>query len=217
MAKKGAYENLKGVRFGRWVCTDLAVAPFRSKEGKQHSTKWKCLCDCGTEAVVTANSLKTGQSKSCGCLNAELIKARSITHGMSKTFEYNIWLSMRSRILDKSSKSYKDYGGRGILIHPDWVSDFKAFFDHIGPRPSADYSLERIDNNGNYEPGNVKWASRISQANNKRSNRKLTLGTETKTLAEWCKEKKLRYKTVHARLTNGWSVERSLMTPTVSV
>lgn len=127
---------------------------------------------------------------------------RSIRN-VTKMIEYKSWQSMKERCLNKSYHNYSDYGGRGIRIHESWVNSFQSFYAHIGTRPSLNYSLERIDNNGNYQPGNVRWATKQEQASNRRTSILFTIGTETKTLKQWCDFYQLKYKTVHARIQRG--------------
>jgi hypothetical protein len=119
---------------------------------------------------------------------------------------------MRTRCTNPNVPNYKDYGGRGIAVCERWRS-FEAFLADMGPRPGLGYSIERINNDGDYEPGNCRWADRAQQSNNRRNNRLLTWNGETKTLAEWSRTTGLDYAALLARLNRGWSVERALSTP----
>lgn len=213
MAKKGAIEDLVGKRFGMWTVLALAEAPFRDADGRSHLTKWKCRCDCGTVKSVAACSLKSGDSPSCGCKTRLVFGKRWVTHGLSKTPEYGIWSNIKSRTTDMKNKSYPDYGGRGICMCDEWLNDFAAFFNYVGFRPSKKHTIDRIDNERGYEPGNVRWAVKITQANNTRRNRRITLYGVTKTLSEWCRDTGVNYKVAHHRLSSGWDELAAITTP----
>lgn len=159
--------DLSGRRFGRWTVLGSAG---NNRWG--HRT-WLCLCDCpcGTRAVVCGNDLRRGRSKSCGCLKRELTRKRSTKHGMRWSREYQSWISMKQRCLNPRRTDFRDYGGREppVTIYPDWLS-FTPWFADRGPRPPG-CSQDRIDPNGNYEPGNVQWADAKQQARNRRPQR----------------------------------------------
>jgi hypothetical protein len=135
---------------------------------------------------------------------------RRTTHGASYTPEYDIWSGMKARCHTKSHKQYADYGGRGIRVCEGWRASFAAFLRDMGPRPTTEHSLDRIDNDRGYEPGNVRWATDVDQTNNQRTNRKLTHNGETHTLAEWGKRLGIRAGAIQLRLHRGWSVEEAL-------
>lgn len=213
MAKKGEYKSLTGMRFGMWLVGDMSQKPYRDPDGRQHSTEWWCTCDCGTVSSVAGYSLKSGESKSCGCRCSGDIGLRSVTHGMRDTPEYGIWGGIKSRTSNPNNKSYKDYGSRHITMCHEWLNDFEAFYQHVGPRPSEDHSIERVDNEKGYQPGNVVWALRATQANNKRNSLRITIDGVTQTLAQWCHQLGRSYKTVHARIQDGWNPVDAIMTP----
>lgn len=131
-------------------------------------------------------------------------------HGLTDTPEHNVWGHMRQRCHNTKNKSYKDYGGRGITICDRWRISFQSFYQDMGPRPSADHQIDRIDNDGNYEPSNCRWATRETQLNNYRRNRFITIEGRTQSLKRWVDEFGLNYSTVHRRLQLGWSNERAL-------
>ncbi len=129
------------------------------------------------------------------------------------TPEYNAWLSMKQRCFAKSSKYYSYYGGRGITVYPPWITSFPDFLACSGERPSSDHSLDRIDNNGNYEPRNIRWATRTQQQQNKRDNRNLQFSGVTKCLRQWARDTGIDPGTLRARLRKGWSPEQVLTKP----
>jgi len=124
--------------------------------------KWECLCDCGKAVHVLSVNLRSGGTRSCGCLKSMIISEKNTKHGGSNTKLYGVWYAIKMRCLNKNNKRYSDYGGRGIKIYSSWEKNFSAFRDYIfaslGDKPSEDHSLDRIDNDGNYEPGNLRWA-----------------------------------------------------------
>ena len=172
-----------------------------------------CECICGKETIVNLYDLIHGHYQSCGCLKYELIGNAKRTHGESwregrRTPEYHIWDAIRQRCNNPNNKGYKDYGGRGIRMSEEWNS-YEKFIAYVGRRPSEDMSLDRINNDGNYEPGNVRWATQAQQDANKRNSRKVEFRGEIKCLFEWVKELGLNYGTVHNRLDYGWTAEEA--------
>ena len=137
----------------------------------------------------------------------------NLTHGMRYTPEYRAWVDIKRRCIDPRRKEYARYGGRGILLAPEWLDSFQSFYDHIGPRPSDQHSVDRIDNEGHYEPGNVRWATRTEQANNQRSNRTITHDGETLTYAQWARRLGLSPGAIRRRLDLGWSNEETVTKP----
>lgn len=134
-------------------------------------------------------------------------------HGMTETPEYAAWCNIKTRCTNEKRKDYDHYGGRGIKMCEKWINSFMAFYEDVGPRPDKDYTLERIDNDKNYEPGNVRWATRAEQGRNQRTNHVLEFNGEILTLADWAKRFDLHRTTIFSRLKAGWSIEKALSTP----
>lgn len=168
-----------------------------------------CECECGVTREVQLGNLTRGVSASCGCTNDY-----NRTHGESieETTEYGIWKSMRGRCNNPKNRDYVRYGGRGVRVCAEWES-FEVFLADVGRRPSPGYSLDRIDNNGNYEPGNVRWATREEQNNNTRRNRRVGFDGRLLTLKGWEVVTGIGRTTLFERLKAGWSVEKALTTP----
>lgn len=158
-------KDLRGEVFGKLV----ALGPVGQR--KNSEVLWQCLCDCGTLIIARGGLLSSGIVRSCGCLARESVSARNHRHGMYGTRIYRIWQGMITRCTNCNHDSYEHYGGRGITVCGEWARSFQAFFDHVKHLPNfagAGYSLDRIDNNGNYEPSNVRWATASEQRRNRR-------------------------------------------------
>lgn len=206
IGKHGVYVDLSGLTFSRWTVLRL--------DGKtiHGGYTWLCRCECGTERCVSSNSLRTGNSNSCGCINLEKTLARVVTHGMTKSPEYQTWADMKTRCLNVRHKCYADYGGRGITVCDRWL-EFENFYADMGPRPSKSHSLDRKDNDGNYEPDNCRWATKREQSANTRRNHRITVDGLTLTVVEWARRLGISEQTIHNRLCDGWSEQDAVFTP----
>lgn len=182
---------------------DLTVIGF--VDNKANSAKCKFLCKCGNETTVRATYVLSGNTKSCGC--------RKKPHGGTSSPEHTSWKAMISRCRRKSDKSYSKYGGRGIKVCKEWIDSYKNFLDHIGPRPSKSHTLDRIDVNGNYEPGNVRWATSKQQARNRRDNVLIAIGDEKHCFSEWCEIMGISVRTVQSRTRKGIPFHMAVSTP----
>lgn len=195
-------EDLSGKKFIRLTAYTLI------KEADKHGrlwAKWKCACDCGNEIIVLARSLKAGDTKSCGCLNTE----KKTKHGQCRTSEYGIWGNMLQRCYNPKTKNYHNYGERGITVCQEW-HDFKNFIRDMGKRPSNQHSIDRKDNNGNYNKNNCHWATREEQNRNKRTNRNITIDGETKIITDWCNQFGQQVAVVRQRLKRGLTIKEAL-------
>ncbi len=181
-----------GRRFGRLL---VEMQGPHSPAGK---VRWWCICRCGKRVVVDTNSLNSGNSTSCGCLRRDTLGK----HFMTRKPEYIAWRGMKRRCNNDGEPGYELYGGRGIKVCDEWQHDFAAFYAHIGPRPSDAHSVDRIDVNKGYEPGNVRWATKSEQANNRRDNRHVVFGGEKMTVAEIARAMGIDWKTAKRRYAN---------------
>lgn len=192
------------MRFGRLKVIKREPSPSR--------VRWRCRCACGRRCVVLALSLRKGTTSSCGCLQVESARRANTTHGMSQTGEHRIWAAMKSRCTNRRLRQWKNYGGRGIRVCQEWMDSFEAFLLYVGPRPSALHTIDRIDNDCGYEPGNVRWSTRTEQQRNKTNSHLITFRGETMCLSEWSKRLGMGG-TLRQRLFRGWTVEAAFTIP----
>lgn len=200
------FEDLKGKQFSR-----LRVLYY---EGLR---KWVCQCSCGKMRVVSAGHLKSGNTKSCGCLQKDTNIARLTKHGgaaQGSRSEYQIWKGIRKRIYNSRAASYSRYGGRGISICERWEDSFENFLADMGARPSPQHSVDRRDNDGDYCPENCYWATASQQNRNTGRKLILTYKGESKPLAEWAESIGMRYRQLYRRIyTNKMTLEHAIETP----
>lgn len=195
----------------RWVATE------------KHLRVWECACDCGNRARITAKDFNIYKNngnapRSCGCVNN---MRGPVTHGMTGTTEYDWWVEIKKRCSNPKHRAYRNYGGRGIKLCERWAASFETFLLEVtreaGLRPSRTHSLDRFpDNNGNYEPGNVRWANKQQQARNTRMTRMLTFRGETRPLVEWAEIVGINQSTVKNRIARGESAETALAHPVIN-
>lgn len=204
--KKYKIENLSGRRFGRLIVTGFAGITTDKKYA------WHCACDCGKKTAVRGETLKSGNTTSCGCLAIEKNIARLKTHGMRDSSEFTIWSCMRDRCTRKKNRAYERYGGRGITVCERW-NKFENFFEDMGPRPSKLHSIDRIDNNGGYCKENCRWATIAEQSANTRSNRMIEYNGKSLHVAEWSRLTGFSESLIRHRLKRGWTTEKALTCP----
>ena len=182
--------------------------------GQNRKPAWYCQCECGNITIAAPSNLRAGIIRSCGCLKTELWLEVRTKHGEAvigqMTPEYRLYFNAKNRCNNKGNKSYKNYGGRGIEFRFD---NFDEFLEEVGRRPSKAYSLDRIDNDGHYEKGNVRWATVLQQAGNRRDNINLTLKGRTQCVRRWATEVGMNPLTVYARLKRGWCDECAVFMP----
>ena len=191
--------DLTNQKFGKLLVLEKAIT-------QNEKVMWKCLCDCGNIVIVKGVNLKNNRTKSCGCLKKELIVNRSTKHNQRHTKLYEVWKTMKQRCYNPNNKSFKNYGGRCISICEEWKNNFTAFYNwSMQNGYEENLSIDRINNNGNYEPSICRWTTRIVQQNNTRNNRYITINNETKTLSQWCSFYNIKYTTVASRLQKGYN------------
>jgi hypothetical protein len=198
-------EDIVGKRFGR------LTVEARLPMNRHGAIVWMCRCDCGGSTKADRQALRSGNTKSCGCLKREIISASRSTHGMSDSRTYRTWTTMRARCTYESVGAYKHYGGRGIKVCDRW-GVFENFYADMGDRP-AGLSLERKNVNGNYEPDNCVWASNKEQGRNRRNNRLITLNGTALTAMEWSERLGIPRTTIMSRRRLGWTDREILTTP----
>lgn len=205
--------DLTKKQFGR-------LTVLKRAENRYGRAFWVCKCGCpsGNIVIVDGAKLRNGETKSCGCYQAECRGKASITHGMTGTRLLREWDAMKRRCYNKNYHRYADHGGRGITVCDEWKNDSEAFCKWALENGYQDgLELERVDNDGNYCPENCKWATKREQANNKRSSIRVTIGGREQTLKQWCDEMNVDYKMVWQRVKKlGWDAHTALVTPKYS-
>lgn len=184
--------DLAGQRFGRWQVLEYVGG-----------NRWLCRCQCGEEKAVLSLKLRNGESKSCGCAKH--------TGSLKKHPLYSTWASIKTRTTNPNSTNYKSYGAKGVAMHPSWFSSFEQFLQDVGPKPSPEHTLDRYPNrNGNYEPGNVRWATPVEQANNKDGLRTVTINGKEVSLAMYARLNGVKYFSLRSKVDRGASPEEAV-------
>lgn len=207
-------ENLTDKTFGRLTVL-YQVEDHMCPSGRRHD-QWLCQCECGSEPVVIiGDSLRYGNhTRSCGCLDKETKAIRATKHGDSYTKLYGLYTSMLGRCNNVNDKRYDDYGGRGIYVCQEWMSDYENFKKWaIEHGYKEGLSLDRKDNNKGYYPDNCRWVTQKIQANNTRRNRIIEYNGTKKTIAEWADVFGITYSALYGRLRRGWNIADALTKP----
>jgi hypothetical protein len=200
----GANDIVLGARFGM-----LTVEESR----KPGDVKTLFRCDCGSLKLISYRNVLSGSVYSCGCAMRALSSARMRRHGLSKSPEYSAWCQAKARCYRKSHPRFSEWGGRGIRMCDRWLRSFEAFLSDMGPKPSPVHSLDRINNDGNYEPGNCRWATPKEQSTNRPSwTRVYEFDGRKMTVTDWANELGISRESLRDRLSSGWPIERALTT-----
>ncbi len=198
--------DLHGKVFGR--LTVVSESQARDSHG---NVVWNCLCECGNTKATTSSNLRTGQTKSCGCLFLEVAAEKGrkkATHNMTDSKTYTVWVGMKGRCLNAKNPKYANYGKRGIRVCDRWMT-FEGFLADMGECPEG-MSIERKNVNGDYEPDNCIWADQKTQQNNRRDNVRLEFMGRNLTLAQWQDETGISQDAISWRIKNGWTVASAL-------
>lgn len=199
-------KDMSGKRFSSLIAIRMVG---RATSG---DLKWEFLCDCGVRFVANGYYARCGRITTCPKCSAERIRVASVIHGMSESPEFSTWTDMLSRCYNPRATGYRDYGGRGIVLCDRWKTDFTAFVADMGLKPGPEYSIEREDVDGNYEPLNCRWATMEEQAQNKRNTVRIEIDGVTKRLQEWAADSGILPTTIHLRLASG-KTGRALLAP----
>lgn len=201
-------KDLTGQKFGRLTVIERAE---NAKDGRAH---WRCHCDCGNEVTVSSYHLTSGHTQSCGCL---FLEGNNTHHKMAYTPVYSIWQNMLQRCNNPNRAGYKNYGGRGISVFPEWQENFQAFYNYVSKLEhfgEEGYTIDRIDNNANYEPDNLRWADRKTQNRNRRNTILVEYDGKAIPLTEAVESSGIDYATLSSRLRNG-DTDKRLFRPVI--
>ncbi len=204
-------DDLTGREFNRWK-----VLGFSGWDSTK-TALWNCVCKCGTKRIVNGRNLKGNKSRSCGCIKEEraINRLGEFYDGLPAIHrkEYQAWENMKQRCSNPNANFYHAYGGRGIKVCGRWADSFDDFLEDLGPVPSDDHSLGRLDNNGDYEPGNCEWQTDEEQYNNTQRSVLITWKGITKTATQWARELGVPVSRIKYRISIGWDVEAALTAP----
>jgi hypothetical protein len=212
--KTSSVKDRIGQRIGKLVVIERAANKIEiAKSGKKSIRAcWLCVCDCGNLITASGHNLSkalsnpesTAGTRSCGCLMGK----GNIKHGLCDSGAYQTWKSVLSRCLNPNYTAYKDYGGRDITVCDKWLT-FEGFYEDMGKRPNG-LTIDRIDNDKGYSKENCKWATKETQANNRRSNVILEYNGKKMTIAQWAREIGVTKGALKSRIERGWAIERAL-------
>ena len=196
--------DLTGQTFGHWKVLKRA-------DNRKKIVMWLCKCDCGTEKIVQGTSLKNGTSNSCGCHSSRLSENHHKTHGLTNTKLYRVWQRMKNATTNVNNQDYKHYGKKGVMVCSEWFDNFLNFYNwSITNGYKEGLTIDRIDNNGNYEPNNCRWTTQKVQTNNYSKNILLEYDNEIHTIAEWAEIIGIKYTTLYNRLIKfKWTIEKA--------
>lgn len=198
------FADLTGKKFGRLI----ALHRLHNTKCK---TKWLCVCECGNFIETQEGHLRSGHTKSCGCLQRDISSQYHIKHNKCDTRLYNTWCNMKKRCYAVKFKDYRNYGGRGIKVCDEWLNDFMSFYDwSMNNGYKECLSIDRIDVNGNYEPSNCRWATMKQQSRNTRRNNIVTFNNVSHCVTDWCDLLGIKRNTVYKRLSYGWNMHEAL-------
>ena len=195
--------DITGSVFGRLTVRE------RAENTKLGMARWLCDCSCGSVATVSGGSLRSLQTRSCGCLHREISKSVNTKHNMTNTKEHSTWANIKDRCTNPKNKRTTTYFG---LLCPEWMS-FDRFFSDMGYAPSQLHSIDRKDNAKGYNKENCRWATQHEQQNNRTNNRYLTLNGDRLTVSEWAIRIGISANVIHTRIYRGWSDKDALTVP----
>lgn len=200
--------DLTGNRYGRLLVIERA-------DNLNGHVRWRCKCDCGNECVVHGTSLKSGNTTSCGCYRIENAKRLYSSVRQNDKRLYSVWNAIKQRCTNKKSRSYPNYGGRGIKMDKEWADNYESFYNWaMRSGYKKDLQIDRIDYDGDYCESNCRFVDKVTQANNKRNVKLYTIDGVTKSLPQWCREYGQKYSVVRQRVYKlGWPIEQALITP----
>jgi len=199
-----------GQKIGRLT---LVFSFYKRMKGR-NILYWNCTCRCGGRNIVRNSNLRCGAVRSCGCLAKDVARATHLIHGESKKKpEWLAWKNMIDRCENENHFAYKNYGGRGVKVFKGWRRSYQTFLAAVGRRPSPKHSLNRIDNEKGYFPGNVNWITSKEQSRNRRSTLMLEIDGVKRSMTEWVSSSNIKLQTFYGRLRRGWSPKEALETP----
>lgn len=200
--KRFCQSDFEGKQFG--FLTPLGNSESKSKYG----VVWRFKCKCGNEVEKIAHRVFAGLVRSCGCYAAPI--RGGLKHGLHGHYLYNQWCGIIGRCTNPNNTRWESYGGRGICIYPEWRNDPQKFLDYMGPRPSVNHSIDRIDNDKGYEPGNLRWADRKTQQRNRRANVVIEYNGLKMCVTEWAEKLGIDAHCLSSRIKRGWPLERAM-------